>query len=223
MGKLDAADRHLKKPQDSREIKYVADEKDIAHIGDKKADIYGEWLQESAEFRKDYRRRITVLKAKDMPFENSPDGLLKHMVHEKLNTTECCLDVYMQFLPAGGKSGVSRKLAEQVIYVAEGKGYDLHWDVKFDVDETFHWSWQEEPKRIEWERGDFVFVPAYVNRQSFNSDANSEARLIVMTNRIFKAMGLDWIEQIENAESYDGDLPTMLAGPGWEPDTREKK
>ena len=41
-----------------------------------------------------------------------------------------------------------------------------------------------------------------------------------MTNRIFKAMGLDWVEQVENAEGYEGDLPTELAGPGWFPDPR---
>ena len=199
----------------------MADEKDIAHVGDAKADIYSEWLEESAEFRRDYRQRMTVLKAKDMPFENSPDGLLKHMVHEKLDTTECCLDVYMQFVPPGGTSGKSRKLAEQIVFVAEGSGYDLHWDVKFEVDVDFLWSWKDEPKKFEWTRGDFVFIPAYTVKQHFNTDPDNEARLIVMTNRIFKSMGLDWIEQIENAESYDGDLATELAGPGWYPDSRE--
>lgn len=199
----------------------MADEKDLARAGDKQASIYAEWLRESADFRRDYRTRFTVIKAKDMPFENSPDGPLKHMVHEKLNTTECCLDVYMQFLPPGGASGKSRRLAEHIFYVAEGEGYDLHWDVNYDVDETFHWSWAEEPKRFDWKRGDFVFVPAYVIKQHFNKDPENEARLIVMTNRIFKAMGLDWIEQLENAGTYDGDLPVELAGPGWFPDTRE--
>ena len=199
----------------------MADEKDIAHVGDAKANIYSEWLEESAEFRKDYRQRVTVLKAQDMPFENSPDGLLKHMVHEKLDTTECCLDVYMQFVPPGGASGKSRKLAEQIIYVAEGSGYDLHWDVEFEVDVDFLWSWKDEPRKFEWKQGDFIFIPAYTAQQHFNADPDNEARLIVMTNRIFKSMGLDWIEQIENAESYDGDLATELAGPGWYPDSRE--
>ncbi len=199
----------------------MADEKDIAHIGDAKADIYSEWLEESAEFRRDYRQRMTVLKAKDMPFENSPDGLLKHMVHEKLDTTECCLDVYMQFVPPGGASGKSRKLAEQIVFVAEGSGYDLHWDVEFEVDVDFLLSWKDEPRRFVWTRGDFVFIPAYTVKQHFNTDPDNEARLIVMTNRIFKSMGLDWIEQIENADSYDGDLATELAGPGWYPDSRE--
>ena len=198
----------------------MADERDLAHQGEKSANIYAEWLQESAGFRADYRKRFTVIKAKDMPFESSPDGLLKHMVHEKLNTTECCLDVYMQFLPPGGTSGKSRKLAEQIFYVAEGKGYDLHWDVNFEVDVEFAWSWAEEPKKYEWVKGDFVFIPAYCIKQHFNADNDNEARLIVMTNRIFKAMGLDWVEQIENAQGYDGDLPTELAGPGWFLDPR---
>ena len=198
----------------------MADEKDIARLGDRSAGIYAEWLQESADFRADYRQRLTVIKAGDMPFENSPDGLLKHMVHEKLNTTECCLDIYMQFLEPGGKSGRSRKLAEQIVYVAEGSGHDLHWDVRFEVDVEFEWSWAEEPRTYEWTRGDFVFIPAYTIKQHVNGDPDNPARLIVMTNRIFKAMGLDWVEQIENAEGYAGDLPTGLAGPGWSPDTR---
>ena len=200
----------------------MADEKDVAHSGEASAEIYGDWLQDSAQFRKDYRQRITVLKAADMPFENSPDGLLKHMVHDDLNTTECCLDIYMQFLEPGGQSGKSRRLAEHIIFVAEGEGYDLHWDVDFEVDETFHWGWADESRKFEWKRGDFVFVPAYTLKQHFNSSPDSVARLIVMTNRIFKSMGLDWIEQMENAATYDGELPTELAGPGWEPDSRIK-
>ncbi len=198
----------------------ILDEKDFARSGDRSCEIYQEWLEESADFRREYRTRKQVVKAADMPFENSPDGLLKHMVHEKLNTTECCLDIYMQFIPPGGRSGKARRLPEQVFYVVEGRGYDLHWDVKFEVGERFEWNWEDEPKRYDWQRGDFVFVPAYTIQQHFNADADNEARIIMITNRIFKAMGLNWIEQIENAPTYDGDLDTELAGPGWHPDTR---
>ena len=198
----------------------ILDEKDFARSGDRRCEIYREGLEESADFRREYRTRKQVVKAADMPFENSPDGLLKHMIHEKLNTTECCLDIYMQFIPPGGRSGKARRLPEQVFYVVEGRGYDLHWDVKFEVGERFEWSWEDEPKRYDWQRGDFVFVPAYTIQQHFNADADNEARIIVVTNRIFKAMGLNWIEQIENAPTYDGDLETELAGPGWHPDTR---
>lgn len=198
----------------------ILDERDFARSGDRSCEIYQEGLEESADFRREYRTRLQVVKAADMPFENSPDGLLKHMVHEKLNTTECCLDIYMQFIPPGGRSGKARRLPEQVFYVIEGRGYDLHWDVKFEVDERFEWSWEDEPKRYDWQRGDFVFVPAYTIQQHFNADPDNEARIIMVTNRIFKAMGLNWVEQIENAPTYDGDLEPELAGPGWHPDTR---
>ena len=72
--------------------------------------------------------------------ENSPQGILKHMIHEKLNTVENCVDIYMQFLPPGMASGKHRHLAEEVFFVAEGEGYDLHWDVNFSVDIKFSWD-----------------------------------------------------------------------------------
>jgi len=198
------------------------DNPERARLMGEEVNFYAEAVKASTQFRDDYKTRRKIVKSQDMPFENSPDGLLKHMVHDDLNTTECCLDIYMQFLEPGGQSGKSRRLAEHIIYVAEGEGYDLHWDVDFEVDDVFHWGWADEPKKYEWKRGDFVFVPAYTLKQHVNSSPDNEARLIVMTNRIFKSMGLDWIEQIENAGTYKGDLPTELAGPGWEPDSRIK-
>ncbi len=196
-------------------------ERDMAHIGANKCNWYADELQESAEFRKEYRQRMGVIKAADMPFENSPDGLIKHMVNERMNSTENCVEAYMQFIPPGSHTGKRRILAEQILFVLDGHGYDLHWDVEYEVDTDFTWTWKEEPRKFEWERGDFIFVPAYCTQQHFNADPDNEARIIVITNRIFKAMGLNWLEQIENAPEYDGDLETMLAGPGWLPDTRD--
>ena len=60
--------------------------------------------------------------------------------------------------------------------------------------------WQAEPKRFEWKRGDFIYVPPFTIHQHFNSaDSGCEARLIVISNRIVKAMGFDWLDQLENA------------------------
>jgi hypothetical protein len=36
----------------------------------------------------------------------------------------------------------------------------------------------------------------------FNADPKNEARIVVINSRIVKAMGFDWIEQIEPAEGY---------------------
>ena len=123
-----------------------------AHAETRQADFYARALEVSERFREDYKGRLNVVKAAQMPFERSPDGLIKHIVHEQMNTKECCLDIYMQFLPPGQASGRHRHLSEEVVYVIEGKGYDLHWDVKFDVHETMEFEWDTEPKRYDWAR-----------------------------------------------------------------------
>src|SRR5215211_3165079 len=151
-------------------------------------DYYAKALEASAKFREQYEGRLNVVKASQMPFERSPDGLIKHIINEEMDTKECCLDIYMQFLPPGKASGKHRHLSEEVFYVVEGKGYDLHWDVKFDVKEVME---------FEWEQGDFVYIPPYCIHKHFNADPSNEARIIVINSRIIKPMGFDWFEQLE--------------------------
>jgi len=180
----------------------MADEKLISRQGDKTCRFYAEGLDESKAFRADYKTRLNVVKAADMPFEDSPDGRLRHIIHPKLDTMECCIDAYMQFLEPGAASGKHRHLAEEVFYVVEGAGYDLHWDVRFDCQTEFIWDWEEEPRRYEWKKGDFVYVPPFSIHQHFNADPDNEARLVVTTNRILKEMGFDWFDQLENADGF---------------------
>ena len=80
----------------------------------------------------------------------------------------------------------------------EGEGHDLHWDINFDCQETYHWDWEAEPKKSEWKRGDFIYIPPFSIHQHFNTGA-SEARLIVISNRIIKSMGFNWLDQLENS------------------------
>ena len=177
-------------------------EKTRAAAGNDYCTFYGDALKASEKFREDYAGRLNVVKASQMPFERSPDGLIKHIVNERLATKECCIEVYMQFLAPGKASGKHRHLSEEIVFVVEGRGYDLHWDVKFDCQEEFDWDWEQEPRRFEWERGDFVYIPPYCIHQHVNADPNSEARIIIMNNKIIKDMGFDWFEQVENAEGF---------------------
>jgi gentisate 1,2-dioxygenase len=170
--------------------------------GTKTATFRADDVKKSQEFRKDYEGKLNVVFAEDMPWEHSADGLIKHLVHHKLNTREMCVEAYMQFLKAGEKSGIHRHMWEEIIFVAEGSGYDLHWDLKFDCLDAFQWDWQTEPKRLEWQRGDFIYVPPFTIHQHFNGDAKSEARLIVASNRIVREMGFDWLDQLEHAPGF---------------------
>lgn len=175
-----------------------------AQEGQIQANFYEEALKRSKAFREEYKRRKGIVKAEEMPWENSPDGKIKHVINEKLNVTECALDIYMQFLDGGGRSGKHKHISEEVFFVLEGQGYDLHWDVDFHLEDDYTWVWSDEPQRIEWKEGDFVYIPPYSTHQHFNSDPNKPARLLITTSRIPRALGFDWHEQEENAPGYKG-------------------
>ena len=176
------------------------EDKGPAHSGANTCTFRTDDIAASQEFRKSYETRSNVVKAEDMPWERSPDGLIKHLVHARLNTRECCVESYMQFLKPAERSGKHRHMWEEIIFVAEGSGYDLHWDLKFDCLDAFQWEWAATPKRFEWKRGDFIYIPPFTMHQHF---ATEEARLIVMSNRIVKEMGFDWIDVVEPAPGFE--------------------
>src|SRR6266516_4734280 len=144
-------------------------------------------------------KRRKILHPEDMPWEMSRQGLLKHLLNEQMNTRMETVDAYMQIIPAGRH----RHLAEECLYVVEGRGYDLHQDCDVEITDTYHWKPQGEVKRWEWEAGDVIYIPPNTIHQHFNADRQRPARLISATNRIYKYCGLNDLEQLEDAPEYD--------------------
>ncbi len=177
-------------------------ERDFAHIGAPDCSFRQDALAQSLESRRLYEQAANVVSPEQMPFEHSPDGLIKHLIHQRMGTRECCVEAYMHFLQPGERSGKHRHMWEEILFVVEGQGHDLHWDLKFDCVEKFDYQWEAEPRRFDWKRGDFIYVPPFTIHQHFNADFGAEARLIVISNRIVKAMGFDWLDQLENAPGY---------------------
>ncbi len=167
------------------------------------ADFYAKALEASKEFRKEYRERANVVKSHEMPMERTADGLIKHIINEGMNTTECCIDIYMQFIPANGATGTSRHLSEEVAFVIEGNGHDLHYDVSFRCEDEFIWEWDTTPKTFEWGPGDYIYIPPYCAHKRVNDDSKNEARVIVINSRMLKPMGFDWFDQLEPAEGFE--------------------
>ncbi len=167
------------------------------------ADFYAQALEASREFRSEYRKRTRVVKSQDMPMERTADGLIKHIVNEGMNTAECCIDVYMQFIPANGATGTSRHLSEEVAFVIEGRGYDLHYDVSFKCEDEFIWEWDTTPRKFEWGPGDYIYIPPYCAHKRFNVEPENEARVVVINNRMLKPMGFHWFDQLEPAEGFE--------------------
>ena len=177
-------------------------ERDPSHSGSKTCSFRADDVAAAGEFRKAYESKLNIVAAEDMPWEHSADGLIKHLVHHKLNTRECCVEAYMQFLKAGEHSGKHRHMWEEIIFVVEGSGYDLHWDLKFDCLDAFKWEWAPEPKAYGWKLGDFIYVPPFTIHQHVAGD-HEDVRLIVISNRIVKEMGFDWFDQVENAPGFE--------------------
>ena len=165
--------------------------------------LYQRLLDDSQDAASRNSRRKKIIRPDEMPWEMSRQGLLKHLINENMNTRMETVDAYMQILPPGSRSGKHRHLAEECVYVIEGKGYDLHQDCDVEITDVFTWSIQDEVKRYEWEAGDVIYIPPNTVHQHFNADPSKPARLISSTNRIFKQIGLNTLDQLEDSPDYD--------------------
>jgi len=165
--------------------------------------LYQALLDDAIEAPVRNAKRKKIVHPEDMPWEMSRQGILKHLLNEAMNTRMETVDAYMQIIPPGSRSGKHRQLAESCIYVVEGRGYDLHQDCDVEITDTYHWKPQDEVKRYEWEAGDVIYIPPNTIHQHFNASADKPARLISATNRIYKACGLNDLEQLEDAPEYD--------------------
>jgi quercetin dioxygenase-like cupin family protein len=148
-------------------------------------------------------KRRKIVRPEDMPWEMSRQGLLKHLLNEQMNTRMETVDAYMQIIPPASRSGKHRHLAEECLYVLEGRGYDLHQDCDVEITDTYHWTPQAEIKRYDWEAGDVIYIPPNTIHQHFNADSKRPVRLISATNRIYRYCGLNDLEQLEDAPEYD--------------------
>ena len=165
--------------------------------------LYQSLLEESRDQPKRNARRKKVVRPEDMPWEMSRQGLLKHLLNAQMNTRMETVDAYMQAIPPGSRSGKHRHLAEECLYVLEGRGYDLHQDCDVEITDTYHWKPQEEIKCYDWEAGDVIYIPPNTIHQHFNADPLRPVRLVSAINRIYRHCGLNDLEQLEDAPEYD--------------------
>jgi quercetin dioxygenase-like cupin family protein len=171
--------------------------------GKSSENLYQRLLDEARDAPSRNARRKKVVKPHEMPWEMSRQGLLKHLMNESMGTRIETVDAYMQIIPPGSRSGKHRHLAEECVYVIEGKGYDIHQDCDVEITDTFEWTPQAETKRFDWEAGDYIYIPPNTIHQHFNADPERPVRLISSTARIFRQMGLNTLDQIEDAPEYD--------------------
>jgi mannose-6-phosphate isomerase-like protein (cupin superfamily) len=165
--------------------------------------LYQSLLDDATEMPRRNAERKKVIHADEMPWEMARQGLLKHLLNAQMNARMETVDAYMQIIPGGSRSGKHRHLAEECLYVVEGRGFDLHQDCDVEITDEYRWKPQEEINCFEWEAGDVIYIPPCTIHQHFNADPVRPARLISCINRIYKNSGLNDLEQLENAPEYD--------------------
>ena len=174
--------------------------------GTENQNLYQQLLDDAETAPERNAERKKVVHPHEMPWEMARQGLLKHLLNEGMNTRMETVDEYMQIIPPGSKSGKHRHLAEECLYVLEGRGYDMHQDCDVEITDKYFWKPQELVQRFDYEAGDVVYVPPNTIHQHFNADTNKPLRLISVINRIFKHSGLNDLEQLEDAPEFQEGL-----------------
>ena len=180
--------------------------------GDREANMYQEALDESK------RNPLSqhgdgpmnkVVEPEEMPWEDSPQGRIKHVINEKMSegmdVPARGTDIYIQEIPPGSKSGKHRHMSEELVFVIEGDGYDLHWDPTAHIEDEYEWEFPDEPQRFDWETEDVIYIPTNTAHQHVNASEDEPARILCCQARVYNQLGFGMkdLEQFETAPEYE--------------------
>ena len=143
-----------------------------------------------------------VLKPTDTPWEWTSHGYVRQLAGDGVPLRIKATDAYLQEIPAGSRSGKRWQMGDQVIYVIEGEGYDLHWDVEVEIADQYYAHIEREPTRWDWQAGNVIWVPQNTVFQHFNADPSRPAKFLVGSNRLFKKLGYQRVVDFEYAPEW---------------------
>ena len=81
--------------------------------GDKTAGYYEESIKRTKERPQRHAGLMKVVKPEDMPWEESRQGKLKHMVNDEMGAVSQTMTAYLQEISPGSKTGKHRHMAEE--------------------------------------------------------------------------------------------------------------
>ena len=158
---------------------------EVGAAEEKEGNTYGRYL----ELRRDeveFCKKIShVVRYQDQPWEWTPQGRIKWYVHPNIECSARRVWLYMQEISPASRSGKHRHMMEEQVFVLSGKGYDVH-----------------DGQRWNWERGELINIPAMVEHQHFNLDAENPALLYSSMPSMCTDLGLGGIEQLEDAPEW---------------------
>jgi quercetin dioxygenase-like cupin family protein len=150
--------------------------------------------------------RKKVVTPADTTWEDTPLGRVRVLSDpSRTDVRAFSVDVFELQIPAGSRSGKHWKMADEVLYVLDGEGHSLHWEVEAEIAEKYYARIATEPTRHEFKKGDTVYVPQNTVAQHFAADG-TPVRLLSAQNRLFKHLGYDTVRFLEPAPEPSGEL-----------------
>ena len=154
--------------------------------------LWDELLELRDAQREDQKKSVWLIKGKDLPEENNKQGIMRWYMHPLLRGN-CIntLQLAVQRIPPGSRSGRIHHPGDQVIFVWEGQGYTV-------LDGQRHY----------WSQHDVVQLPLRVKGvtvQHFNTDPDNEALLIICEPNMVHCTHVDrgsGFEQLEVSPDY---------------------
>lgn len=144
-----------------------------------------------------------VLTPKDTPWEWTPFGHVRQLAGEGVPLRIKGTDAYLHEIPIGSRSGRRWQMPDEAVYVLDGEGYDLHWDVEAEIADQYYARIAKKPTRWDWKKGDVIWVPQNTVVQRVNTSSQTPANLIGASNRVFQQLGYSRVVHLENAPEYD--------------------
>jgi quercetin dioxygenase-like cupin family protein len=146
--------------------------------------VYHGMLRRLDEERALERATPRVIPGESLRWEDTRQGLLKYYVHNWSPVHGHDLDLAAYRIPPGGHTGRHRHVAEELLYVVRGSGYDVHGETSY-----------------RWKAGDLICVPPMTAHQHF-ADGDEEALLVTCWGTATANEWLGGIEHLANASTW---------------------
>ena len=119
-------------------------------------------------------------------------------------------------IPPGSLGGRRWTMADEVVYVLEGRGTSLQWRVEAELDVRYHARIAEHPELHDIKAGDLLYVPTNTVAQLVNEDSEHPLRVLTARNRLFEQLGYRAVSYLESAPEWNFacSQPTPQAGEG---------
>ena len=121
------------------------------------------------------------------------------------------VDGFEWAVAAGSSTARYWKMADEVLYVLEGDGYSLHWEVEAEIAERYYAHIALKPTRYELHKGDTLYVPQNTVAQHFAADG-TPLRLLSFQNRVFKHLGYNTVKVLGEPGSRPAEPVGALSG-----------